>query len=83
MAIAAGRKVGSAVQRNQLRRRIKAIFLALVREGNPTLPLGAYLVIARPPVAACDFSELRASLGDALAMIPRAREKADARQEDR
>jgi ribonuclease P protein component len=65
LAFAVTRRVGSAVVRNRLRRRLRAILTGL----GPRLPAGAVLVSAGPGAVARDPDELRhdvVSLLDAL-----------------
>jgi ribonuclease P protein component len=58
VAFALGRKVGSAVERNRLRRRLRSIMAGLA--GGPSGPLrsGAYLIGARPGVNSLSYQEL-------------------------
>ena len=56
VAYAVGRSTGSAVVRNRLRRRLRAI----VREVQPRS--GAYLVRAGAPAAALPYGELQATV---------------------
>lgn len=60
VAYAIGRPVGTAVVRNRLRRRLRA----LIAELAP--PPGTYLVIATPAAATRSFAELRDELGACL-----------------
>ena len=60
VAYAIGKPVGTAVVRNRLRRRLRA----LVTELAP--PPGTYLVAATPAAAALSFAELRAELATCL-----------------
>ena len=53
VAFAIGRKVGGAVVRNRLRRRLRAIAAEL------GLPPGAYLIAAGPAAATLAFPDLR------------------------
>ena len=62
VAYTIGRRVGSAVARNRVRRRLRM----LIREAAPTLPPGAYLVGIRPEAAALPYEELRSVLLRAL-----------------
>ncbi len=65
IAYAIGRRVGPAVVRNRLRRRLRAA----AREIDVTtggLPTGAYLVSLRPEATQRSYGELRADLGSAL-----------------
>jgi ribonuclease P protein component len=63
VAFAVGRRVGSAVVRNRLRRRLRALW----RELTP--PAGDYLIVTSPGAAALGFDELRAGLHTALARL--------------
>ena len=53
VAFAIGRAIGSAVTRNQLRRRIRSIL------HHTDVPPGIYLLGARPAAAARSYSELQ------------------------
>ena len=59
---AIGRRCGSAVVRNRLRRRARAV----VREAAPSLPRGAYLVRLEPGAASLAPAEFRRDLSRAL-----------------
>lgn len=63
IAYVVGRRVGPAVTRNRLRRRLRALMV----ESAPTLPAGAYLVRAGAEARDLGFDDLRAALGRALA----------------
>lgn len=69
VAYAIGRKVGGAVVRNRLRRRLRAI----VSELAPQLAPGAYLVGAAPEAAALSFGELQAIVVEAFEAVTRRR----------
>jgi ribonuclease P protein component len=58
VAYAVGRTVGGAVERNQLRRRLRAI----VNELAPQLRPGAYLIRAAPEAAHLRYGELRTTV---------------------
>ena len=58
VAYAIGRKVGSAVVRNQLRRRLRM----LTREAAPLLRPGAYLISVGPEGALLSYEKLRTLL---------------------
>ena len=62
MAYAVNRNVGKAVQRNLLRRRMRAI----VAERAADLPTGAYLVRSGPEGPALDFRELKVAMCRAM-----------------
>ena len=59
---AIGRHCGSAVERNRLRRRARAV----IREEAPSLPRGAYLVRLEPGAASLPATEFRQDLTRAL-----------------
>ena len=62
VAYAVGRKVGNAVQRNLLRRRMRAI----VAERAGGLSTGAYLVRCGPGGPALEFRELKVAMSRAM-----------------
>ena len=62
VAYAIGSKVGGAVVRNRLRRRLRAI----AQEAAPQLPSGAYLITAAPAAAHLSFGELRTIVREML-----------------
>jgi ribonuclease P protein component len=66
IAYGIGRKVGPAVVRNRVRRRLRSAVREIDRERNG-LPSGAYLVTVRPDAARLDYTELRRELAGALA----------------
>jgi ribonuclease P protein component len=63
-AYGVGRKVGPAVVRNRVRRRLRCAAREIARDQGG-LPSGAYLVTVRPGAVTLDYPELRRSLGDA------------------
>jgi ribonuclease P protein component len=62
VAYAVNRKVGNAVQRNLLRRRMRAI----VSEQAAGLPAGAYLLRSNPTGPTLEFNELKVAMSQAL-----------------
>jgi ribonuclease P protein component len=65
VAYAIGRKVGGAVVRNRLRRRLRAI----VAELAPALRPGAYLLGATAEATKLSFQELKAVVAEAVQAI--------------
>jgi ribonuclease P protein component len=63
-AFAIGRPVGSAVTRNQVRRRLRAVLHARAAEGR--LPAGWYLIGATPAIAGRTFREIECDLDACL-----------------
>jgi ribonuclease P protein component len=68
VAFAIGRRVGPAVVRNRLRRRIRHELGTLARAGR--MPTGCYLVGLQPEAAALDPAALRSHLLAALRVAP-------------
>ena len=68
VAYGVGRKVGPAVVRNRIRRRLRSAAREIDRERNG-LPSGAYLVTVRPDAARLDYAELRRQLAGALEAV--------------
>lgn len=68
VAYAIGRKVGPAVVRNRLRRRLRAAVRDLDRSTGG-LATGAYLVSLRPAAAQLSYQELHRDLGLAIAAV--------------
>jgi ribonuclease P protein component len=62
VAYAINRRVGIAVVRNRLRRRLKAI----MAEVAPSLPTGAYVVRTGPDAPSLGFEELKVAMTQAL-----------------
>ena len=62
VAYALGKKLGGAVVRNRLRRRLRAIVSGLA----VALPPGAYLVSAGPRATELSFDELRMAMSQAV-----------------
>jgi ribonuclease P protein component len=65
VAYAIGRKVGSAVERNRLRRRLRAI----VRELAPQIRPGAYLIRVAPEAAQLSHTELVTNVTEAIQAV--------------
>ena len=63
---ALGRRVGNAVTRNRLRRRLRATVAKMDRSGSPTLRGGLYLVTPAPGATSLSAAELEAAVGTAL-----------------
>ena len=68
VAYAIGRKVGPAVVRNRVRRRLREAVRELDRTTGG-LGCGAYLVTVRPEAAGCTYRELREDLGRACTAL--------------
>jgi ribonuclease P protein component len=66
------RKVGNAVTRNTVRRRLREVFRACTSEVPGDLDL---VVSARPAAAEATFGELRAEFGKALSTFAGAAER--------
>lgn len=69
MAFAIGRKIGPAVVRNQLRRRLRHIARDLAKGPNAVLLPGAYLISTTPGVADLSFQELTYAVVEALSAL--------------
>jgi ribonuclease P protein component len=65
LAFAIGKRVGNAVVRNRLRRRLREAARHLV-----ALPPGTYLIRARPSAVALSFQEISAHLARATSSFP-------------
>jgi ribonuclease P protein component len=65
MAYAVGRKVGGAVARNRVRRRLRAI----ARQERHLLQSGSYLVAAGAGAARMPYRELESALREALTAL--------------
>ena len=69
VAFAIGRPVGSAVTRNQLRRRLRELLRAATRTDPPLLVCGHLLVGARGGAAERSFDELRREVSRLLTSV--------------
>ncbi len=69
------RKVGTAVVRNRVRRRLRAVNRELAARMRP----GSYLMTARSEAASMPYDQLRASVGEALDALAADGEEAGAR----
>ena len=67
VAYAIGRHVGGAVERNQLRRRLRAVLVDLARRGE--VAPGTYLIGASPAAAGMTIDRLLPAVRDALAAV--------------
>ena len=69
VAYAITKRVGGAVERNRLRRRLRAVFAELAAESPGTVPDGVLLVSAGPDVSDRDPEELRNDVKRLLAAL--------------
>jgi len=67
VAFAIGRKLGGAVARNRLRRRLRAAFTLAAADGR--VPAGSYLATALPAAMAAPFSQLSDDVTTAMSMM--------------
>ncbi len=79
VAFAVGRRVGSAVLRNRLRRRLREILRRLSSANPDSFPSGDYLVRVSPAAASLSWSELELLAARAIAEIVQGR---DAQEKD-
>lgn len=66
LAFAVPKRVGNAVTRNRLRRRLRAILADLVRTEAAVLPGGAMMVSVAPDAVQRTFAELERDVIDVL-----------------
>lgn len=66
------RRMGSAVTRNTVRRRLREIMRELDREARDSLPPGLYLVGTRHAARGFAYADLRVSLASCLSKLDRA-----------
>jgi ribonuclease P protein component len=69
VAFAVGRRLGSAVVRNRVRRRLRALASAWARD--PGLPAGIYLFIADARAVTASADVLAADFADAVRAVTR------------
>jgi ribonuclease P protein component len=63
------RRVGNAVVRNRIRRRLRAAFDAIETAGQTPFPSGTYLVSASKVVAQVPFTEVRRHVEELLGRV--------------
>jgi ribonuclease P protein component len=69
VGFAVGRRVGPAVTRNRVRRRLRAIMQELAGQAEAGLASGAYLVGAGPAAATQSYRELKGQVAECLAAL--------------
>jgi len=67
VALAVGRRVGSAVVRNRVRRRLRETMRLLAAQGN--IRSGSYLVGAGPEIVEMDYGEVVEHVSEALRSV--------------
>jgi ribonuclease P protein component len=68
-AFAVGRPVGSAVRRNRVRRRLRAIVRELLARPSSPVEPGTYLVAVGPEAVTQSYGELKSSVEAAIAKV--------------
>lgn len=63
IGIIVGKAVGNAVMRNLVKRRIRSIADEFIQQFNRNAEI---LIIAKPPIASADFSQIRQALLDGM-----------------
>ena len=79
VAYAVGKRVGTAVIRNRVRRRIRGVLVELARSGELGVPGGALLISPGPEVVRRTPDELRNDVRSLLEALERRRSVAEAR----
>ena len=79
VAYAITKRVGGAVERNRLRRRLRAVFATLADDDTGPVPPGVLLVAAGPDVSARSPEELRNDVKQLLAALEARRSGGGAR----
>ena len=69
VAYAITKRVGGAVERNRLRRRLRAVFAELAKDREGPVPEGVLLVSAGPEASSRDPEELRNDVKRLLAAL--------------
>jgi len=72
VAFSVARRVGPAIRRNQIRRRVRSAMRAMMVDSPPMVPSGAYLISVRPEAVTRTYEELSNDLQTALAKLSRA-----------
>lgn len=74
VAFAVSRRVGSAVVRNRIRRRLRGVLVELAQDVDSPLRPGAYLIGVDPGAVALSHEELRSNVTAALERVGKGRE---------
>lgn len=69
IAYVVGKRVGSAVVRNRMRRRLRGVVIELARDQGSPLAPGAYLIGVDPTAVALSHEELRSNVRAALERV--------------
>lgn len=69
VAFAVPKSIGSAVVRNRIRRRLRAVFNELVKDDSNLVESGDYLVSVTSPLAQLSYLELRSLVTHLLQML--------------
>lgn len=67
-------RIGGAVVRNKIRRRLRSIMTELDRA--EMLPSGAYVIVAKPDILQCSYADLSTEVGETCAQAFRKAEAA-------